>query len=82
MHFKSTVLDAGIYIYVDQVTGDIVIAVVYVDDAFFMGSNAKLAAEKRKLFMDKWESRDLGEIKDFLGMNIVCQGHSIKIDQE
>ena len=34
---------------------DLIVAVVYVDDAMFLGKNKKLVDKKKALFMDKWE---------------------------
>ena len=35
-----------------------------------MGSNKKQILDHKKKFMKKWESRDLGEVKEYLGMRI------------
>ena len=43
------------------------IAVVYVDDVLFRGSNPKLIKKEKGNFMKIWESRDLGEAKKYLG---------------
>ena len=43
------------------------IAVVYVDDVLFRGSNPKLIKKEKGKFMKIWESRDLGEAKEYLG---------------
>ena len=69
--FKCLVSDAGIFVCKDY--KDIIIAVVYVDDAMFFGKNKALANKKKKLFMDKWECCDLGEVKEFLRMHITCK---------
>jgi hypothetical protein len=31
----------------------------------FFGKNKKLVDKKKALFMNKWECRDLGEVKEF-----------------
>ena len=49
---------------------DIVIVIVYVDDVLFMGSNPKLVKKEKGKFTEVWESRDLGEAKEYLGMHI------------
>jgi hypothetical protein len=43
--------------------------VAYVDDIIFFGDKA-LADEKKRLFMGKWECRDLGTPTEFLSMRI------------
>ena len=49
---------------------DITIVIVYVHDVLFMGSNPKLMKKEKGKFMKVWESRDLGEAKEYLGMRI------------
>ena len=50
---------------------EIIIILVYVDDALFTGSNPKLLSSHKKQFMKQWESRDLGEAKEYLGIQII-----------
>jgi Reverse transcriptase (RNA-dependent DNA polymerase) len=71
--------DSGIFVYKDK--GDLVIAVVYVDDALFLGSNLPLVNRLKSLFMNKWECRDLGETKEFLCMRIIHKQGMIFLDQ-
>ena len=66
--FKRCLSDAGVYVFTEK--GKTVIAIVYVDDALFMGSDKELVMKKKKEFMKKWECRDLGEPTEFLGMQI------------
>ena len=49
---------------------NITIVIVYVNDVLFMGSNSKLVKKEKGNFMKVWESRDLGEAKEYLGMRI------------
>ena len=49
---------------------DITIVIVYVYDVLFMGSNPKLMTKDKGKFIKVWESRDLGETKEYLGMRI------------
>ena len=49
---------------------DITLVVIYVDDVLFMGSNAKLVKGKKGKILKVWESRDLSEAKEYLGMHI------------
>jgi Reverse transcriptase (RNA-dependent DNA polymerase) len=58
-----------------------ILAVVYVDDAMFLGKNKELVDRKKALFMDKWEFRDLGDVKEFLHMHVKKQGLDICINQ-
>jgi len=49
---------------------DVVILLIYVDDALFTRSNKQLVLSYKKQFMQQWESHDLGEAKEYLGMYI------------
>jgi Reverse transcriptase (RNA-dependent DNA polymerase) len=66
--FQRLVSDAGLFVCKDY--KEIIIAIVYVDDAMFFGKNKAQVNFKKKLSMDKWECRDLGEVKEFLRMCI------------
>ena len=71
--FERSQSDAGIFIHKAK-NGDIVIAMIYVDDSGFMGNNATLVKEKKKAFMCIWECHDLGKLKEFLGISIRRSG--------
>jgi len=58
-----------------------VIMLAYVDDIIITGPNTTLVASKKKLFMDKWECRDLGECKEFLRMRIDYRDGKTYLDQ-
>jgi len=75
-HCKS---DAGVFVYSHGT--DFVVVLVYVDDSLFFSQNKALVERLKNAFMAKWESRDLGEAKEFLGMNIKRVGAKIFIDQ-
>ena len=60
---------------------NLILAVVYVNDAIFISRNKSLVDKKKALFMAKWECRDLGDLKEFLQMRVTRQGSEIKIDQ-
>jgi Reverse transcriptase (RNA-dependent DNA polymerase) len=62
--FKHLVSDAGLFVCKDF--KEIIIAIVYVDDAMFFGKNKAQVDSKKKLFMEKWECHDLGEVKEFM----------------
>ena len=49
---------------------DLIVAMVYVDDAMFFGKNKTLVMQKKQEFMDTWECHDLGEVQEFLQMCI------------
>ena len=66
--FKRLVSDAGLFVCKDY--KEIIIAIVYVDNAMFFGKNKAQVDFKKKLFVDKWECHDLGEVKEFLRMRI------------
>jgi Reverse transcriptase (RNA-dependent DNA polymerase) len=77
--FKCLVSDAGLFGCKDY--KEIIIAIVYVDDAMFFNKNKAQVDFKKKLFMDKWECRDLGEVKEFLCMRITQKEKDIYLDQ-
>jgi Reverse transcriptase (RNA-dependent DNA polymerase) len=77
--FKHLVSNAGLFVCKDF--KEIIIAIVYVDDAMFFGKNKAQVDFKKKLFMDKWECHDLGEVKEFLCMRITRKGKDIHLDQ-
>jgi Reverse transcriptase (RNA-dependent DNA polymerase) len=64
--FKRLVSDAGLFVCKDY--KEIIIAIVYVDNAMFFGKNKAQVNSKKKLFIDKWKCHDLGEVKEFLRM--------------
>ena len=81
MGFVRTLSDPGIYVHFHG--QDIIILVIYVDDSLFIGSNKSYLKFKKKQFMNHWESRDLGEVTEYLGMQITrdCAKHTLKLDQ-
>jgi len=79
--FECSQSDAGIFIHKAK-NGDIVVAMIYIDDSGFMGSNATLVKEKKQAFMGIWECHDLGELKEFLGITIRRSDRKIILDQK
>ena len=81
MGFTRTRSDAGVYYKIDKT--NITIVIIYVDDVLFMGSNPKLIKKEKGAFMKVWESRDLGEAKEYLGMHITCdrKKRTLTLDQ-
>ena len=77
--------DAGVFVF--KQGSNIVIAIIYVDDSMFLGSNKTITLRKKQEFMNRWESRDLGDLidgqtKNFLSFQIKKQGDKITIDQK
>ena len=79
--FKRTQSNAGVFIHTAS-NGDKVITMIYVDDVGFMDSNLALVKEKKQAFMAIWECRDLGTLKEFLGITIKRYGWIIKLNQK
>jgi hypothetical protein len=71
--------DAGIFIFRNK--DSFVIAVIYVDDALFCGPLKALVMQLKEKFMKIWETRDLGDVTEFLRMRIRRDGRKIHIDQ-
>ena len=65
LRFECLKSNAGIFLYQKKGT-NIVVAVIYVDDALFCGPTKAIVDEIKGLFMKKWEYRDLGPATSFL----------------
>ena len=81
MGFTCCTVDPGTYY---KTTSDMmIILLIYVDDALFIGSNKAQLFDHKKKFMKQWESCDLGEAKEYLGIRITrdCKAHTITLDQ-
>ena len=72
--------DAGIFIFRNK--DSYVIAVIYVDDALFCGPLKSLVLQLKEEFMKIWETRDLGDVTEFLHMHINRVGQKIHLDQQ
>ena len=81
MGFTRTYTNPGVYIHFNG--QDLIILVIYIDDALFMGSNRSYWRLKKAEFMKKWESWDLGEAKEYLGLRITRDQvkETLKLDQ-
>ena len=77
--FQHTASDAGVFFaYIGK---DLIMVIVYVDNAIFFGRNIKAVKQVKKTFMTMWECCDLGEATEFLRMKIWCEGKKIFLDQ-
>ena len=77
--FTSLASDAGVFYYRGE--GSFVVAIIYVDDAIFCGPSKSLILKLKEAFMKRWETRDLGEVMEFLCMRITRNSSSIHLDQ-
>jgi len=64
LRFERLKSEAGFF-YKKKGT-NIVISIIYVDDALFCGPNKAVVDAIKVQFMRKWECRDLGEPNEFL----------------
>ena len=81
MGFIRCKSDPGTYFKI--VREEIIILLIYVDDALFMGSNKIQVLSHKKDFMKQWESTNLGPAEEYLGMRITRdrKKHTITLDQ-
>ena len=81
MKFIRCKADPGTYFKI--IGKEIIVLLIYVDDALFMGSNKQQVLSHQAQFMKRWESRDLGQAKEYLGMRITrdCKKRTISLDQ-
>jgi len=78
--FERLKSEAGIFFYKKKGT-NIVIGIIYIDDALFCSPNKAVVDAIKAQFMRKLECRDLGEPNEFLRMRITCKGRAIHLDQ-
>ena len=67
--FKHLKSDARIFLF-KRKGFQMIVAIIYVDNALFCGPNKAIMDEVKAHFMQKWECRDLGEVHEFLCMHI------------
>ena len=62
---------------------EIIVLLIYIDNALFMGSNKTQVLSHKAQFTKRWESRDLGQANEYLGMRITrgCKKRTISLDQ-
>ena len=80
LRFECLKSEAGIFFYKKKGT-NVVVGIIYVDDALFCGPNKTIVDSIKVQFMCKWGCQDLGEPNEFLQMCITCKGHTIHLDQ-
>jgi hypothetical protein len=81
MGFRHCTAEPGTYYKI--IGEEIITLLIYVDDALFMGSNKTQVLAHKAQFMKQWESRDLGQAKEYLGMRIIRdrKKRTISLDQ-
>ena len=57
--------------YVKKTGGGLVIIVIYVDDLILTGSNSDEIMHVKKVLGAEFDMKDLGELKYFLGIEVV-----------
>ena len=62
-------------VYISSGGADSLIIGVYVDDIVICGNDGSCIAEVKKSFSKKFKVKDLGELKYFLGVNVIQNGH-------
>ena len=62
--FEQLKTDAGLFLY--RKGKEIILAIIYVDDAQFCGPLKALVKKIKAAFMEKWECCDLRETTEFL----------------
>nr|KYP49721.1 Retrovirus-related Pol polyprotein from transposon TNT 1-94 [Cajanus cajan] len=64
-----------------EIKDDFIIVKIYVDDIIFGATNDSLCQKFSKLMQDEFEMSMMGELKSFLGLQIVQSNEGIKIHQ-
>nr|KYP42469.1 Retrovirus-related Pol polyprotein from transposon TNT 1-94 [Cajanus cajan] len=64
-----------------EIKDDFIIVQIYVDDIIFGATNENLCQEFSKLMKDEFEMSMMGELKFFLGLQIIQSEEGIKIHQ-
>lgn len=70
-------------LYVKKSKGDkILVVCLYVDDMIYFGTNFQLVTEFRRDMKNKFEMTDLGQLKYFLGMEVIQDEGGIFLSQK
>jgi len=81
MGFHQAFSDARVFIY-KHPDGQLVIALVYINDGLFLGADKALVDSKKCACLEHWECHDTGDVTDFLGMKVNKSALCITIDQK
>lgn len=73
--------DADKCFYVNQSESKITMVLLYVDDVAIASNDCEFVHMLKQRLADKFEVKDLGEMKTFLGLNVSQNNASISIDQ-
>ena len=57
--------------YVKKIDCGLIVLVIYVDDLIITGSNKDEIADEKKVLGAEFDLKDLGELKYFLGIEVV-----------
>ena len=79
LRFTSLSSDAGFFLFRNK--NSFIIAIIYVDDAIFCGPLPALVNHLKEEFKKIWETRDLGNVMEFLCMRRTRSGSKIHLDQ-
>ena len=79
--FTQSKLDSCIF-FDNSVYGSPRFILIYVDDILIMAMTSEETTKLKRRFLARFECKDLGEIKRFLGMNVAIHaGDHIRLDQ-
>lgn len=67
--FKRSEADYSLYILITD--EGIIYFVLYVDDILMIGSNVQKMREVKQLLSETFKIKDLGDVKQFMGLSIV-----------
>jgi len=73
--------DARVFIYKHH-DGQLVIALVYINDGLFLGADKSLVDSKKCACLEHWECHDTGDVTDFLGIKVNKTASHIMINQK
>jgi hypothetical protein len=79
MGFKKCILDNCMYVMMLD-TAKIVLA-LYVDDIILVGDDLTVIEDIKSEFKETFQMKDLGEMKNYLGMRITRSADSLVVDQ-
>jgi hypothetical protein len=73
--------DADHSLYVRKSDEGIVVITIYVDDLIVGGDNEKEVEHVKRLLKQKFDMKDLGELKFFLGIEVIRTAEGIWLSQ-